>query len=90
MYKNNPNILVEDTSDNEMIMFNQESKSTIVLNYTAKLLYESFIDSDYTTGVNRYFNKVSEIFNINAAELENDAIDTFKYLLQNDILVEEY
>jgi len=89
MYKINSNILVESTSDNDIVMYNQENKNTIVLNHTAKMLYQSFLDNDYTTGLDSYLKNAVELFNVEKSELEEDAKSTLKYLLQENILIEE-
>ena len=88
MYKTNPSILKESTSEDEVIMYDQENKNTIILNFTAKMLYENLIDNDYDMGISQYLSKAEEVFNVNREELENDAKSTFQYLLNNNILVE--
>jgi len=89
MYKSNPNILIEDTSDAEVIMHNRDNKNTIVLNYTAKILYESFVNNEYAEGIKQYLNKAGEIFNISISELEEDAKTTLEKLVRNNVLIEE-
>ena len=89
MYKTNPNMIIEDTTADEIIMYDTENKNTIILNFTAKMLYENFVNSDYTSGLNQYLNTASNIFNKDTSELVKDANDTYEYLLKNNILVND-
>jgi len=70
-------------------MYNLVSKDSIILNHTAKMLIDCCVGVDAVQGLEQYLAMTKEKYvgEIDMAQVEADAKETFDILIANKIIV---